>query len=266
MWSTLPSQASFFFNRQHTIAVSVAAPETGACDRGFKSTEADLHPNGMVEIRIPPIGKVKAGDSAIVELAMFNTDLFTSVNSLQEVLAVRSYLRAPPSLVVARGERVVAPSGAGLVEVRPDERWAAELAVGRHNDTEMLLPVRVGPFISRWTVGLYQFQGYSLGHYTDGSDVYTGLGLDDFRLAHVPLYTGRAQRTHVQIGHPVIARGLEAEKLFLQVTQVNHTTWHCSLNNPTDHAISVKLDTNLRSIGLQNRSVSVPPGAYVVVM
>ena len=90
--------------------------------------------------------------------------------------------------------------------------------------------------------GLFQLQGWSLGHYYNysqpGRNRYTALGLDDFGAAQVPLYVGRADTTHVVVGHPVVATGVGASELRIYVTRLNEqplpSSWHVSVNNPTE--------------------------------
>ena len=102
---------------------------------------------------------------------------------------------------------------------------------------------------------MWQHTGYAMGHYSNGSEVYTGLGLDDFNSSYIPLYVGKAPRHHVTIGHPIIAIGKDAVDLAIQVTRVNQSVpiWHVSVNNLCkDREISVQLRVSMPElIGLQ---------------
>lgn len=135
----------------------------------------------------------------------------------------------------------------------------------------LLLPLRVGPFNqSRWTVGLLQLAGYTVGYYGSGANRYTSLGLDDEGFAYVPLYAGRAPLTHVEVGCPVIAKGTGAEDLFIQVTHVdeNPQVWHVEINNPTDLPITVTLQSDMKLpgfIAITAEPVSIPAGGFVVL-
>ena len=133
-------------------------------------------------------------------------------------------MRATFGLTLLRGVRRTGPSFAGLVELLPDKNYVAEAVVLAHQDPMMVLPVRVGKLVRRWTVALHQIQGYCLGHYGSGKNRWTELGLDADNNTHVPLYTGRANRTHVRIGHPVIGVGAGAEQCFIQCTRVRVLT------------------------------------------
>ena len=103
----------------------------------------------------------------------------------------------------------------------------------------------------RWTVGLWQVTGYVVGHYGQGENRYSELGLDAHNFTHVPLYTGLAGSTHVRVGHPVVATGDGADRVFIQVTNVrleNSTDlFHVSLNNPTDAPITLVVASGTRT-------------------
>jgi hypothetical protein len=154
----------------------------------------------------------------------------------------------------------------------------AELSVPRPSSTAanpaaeaLLLPLRVGPFKqSRWTVGLLQLAGYTVGYYGSGANRYTSLGLDDEGFAYVPLYAGRAPLTHVVVGCPVTAKGAGAEDLFIQVTHVdeNPQVWHVEVNNPTDQAITVTFHNDMKLPGfpaITTAPVTVVAGGIVVL-
>ena len=67
-----------------------------------------------------------------------------------------------------------------------------------------MLPLRVGGLQRRWSTGVWQVHGYTAGFYSNGTDQYSALGLDDDGRAYVPLYVGRGA-ADVVVGHPVIA-------------------------------------------------------------
>ena len=71
------------------------------------------------------------------------------------------------------------------------------------------------------------------------------------------MYTGRAPRTHMRVGHPVVASGTGAELLFIQVTRlltpadavgVKQHVFHVAVNNPTDGAVSVTLTSSFPEV------------------
>ena len=135
----------------------------------------------------------------------------------------------------------------------------------------LLLPLRVGPFKqSRWTVGLLQIAGYTVGYYGGGADRYTSLGLDDDGFAYIPLYAGRAPLTHVVVGCPVTANGHGAEALFIQVTHVDEDpqVWHVEVNNPTDTTITVTFHNGMKLPGfpaIVTAPVTIGAGEFVVL-
>ena len=109
------------------------------------------------------------------------------------------------------------------------------------------------------------------GFYSNGTEVYTELGICDRNKTHVPLYVGRAP-THVLIGHPVVAVGPGADDLFVQVTRLRVTAtqraiWHIEINNPMDEPVIVKLHSSFPSVVLSdgNRVHTVEGGGRLVV-
>ena len=96
-------------------------------------------------------------------------------------------------------------------------------------------------------MGLFRGAGYTAGHYGNGTDRYTTLGLDGDGFAHVPLYAARAPLTHVRVGCPVTATGAGAESLFIQVAHVDDSpqTWHVEINNPLERAVTVHISSGL---------------------
>jgi hypothetical protein len=130
-----------------------------------------------------------------------------------------------------------------------------------------VLPLRVGGFVRRWTVGLWQVTGYVVGHYGQGENRYSELGLDAHNFTHVPLYTGLAGSTHVRVGHPVVATGDGADRVFIQVTNVrleNSTDlFHVSLNNPTDAPITLVVSSGFEAVRLQTQQVPSPTNECV---
>ena len=95
----------------------------------------------------------------------------------------------------------------------------------------------------------------STGDETGG---YTELGVDAQNFTHVPMYTGRAPRTHMRVGHPVVATGgAGAELVFIQVTRlltpadavgVKQHVFHVAVNNPADEAVSVTLTSSFPEV------------------
>ena len=229
-WSNESAQASIFFSRgglPMDLQISRASPVT--------STRPIL----MAAIN-SSTAAVAAGETWVYELAQLGTSLRTNVSSLADVTAIVEYLNAPTGLSIVRGTRRTGPSFAGLLEVLPDATdGVAEVAVGGHPDPAMLLPMRGCGLNRRWTVGLWQVSGFGgAGHYTAaGEGRYTELGVDELNCSHVPLYTGRAPRTHVVLGHPVVARGAGSEDIFVQVTRLRlingSMTFSVAANNPT---------------------------------
>ena len=143
-----------------------------------------------------------------------------------------------------------------------------------------MLPLRVGGLSRRWSVGLWQSEGWVQGTYgKDGRDRFSSLGIDDSNQSYVPLFVDRAPRTSVRVGHPLAAVGEQSESLFIQVTHVseppphaaandtNHV-WHLSIQNPLESAVSVELRQPMQLPGmkrLHGQHVTIEAGGIVVL-
>ena len=102
-----------------------------------------------------------------------------------------------------------------------------------------------------------------------GCNKFTVLGVDSENATAVPLYVGLAKKTHVRIGHPVVATGEGAAEMFIQVTRLRvtngSTLFHVAVNNPTQKAATVHLSASFPEVGLQPKSVTLQPGEHRVV-
>ena len=218
----------------------------------------------------------------VIELAQMGMSLRTAVASLADVLEIVRYIQEPTGLEIRMGERQTGAAATGLLEVLPHKAsYMAEILVGPHPDANMLLPLRVAGFNRRWTVGLWQIAGFRTStaitaHYGNGTGRYSELGLDDYNATHVPLYTGRAPhgRTHVRVGHPVVATGLGADQLFIQVTHLlipgpsgggTATVFHVAVNNPTDNFVTATLASSFAEAKLPTQNVCLAPGEHMVL-
>ena len=191
-WSNHTAQASIFFNRGLPIDLQIRVyPQT--------SLSTPVLKGASYTVTAAKVSDVTAGQELVFELAQLGTSLRTDVKSLADVQALVEYLANPTGLIIIRGKRLSGPERLGLLEVLPDATsFVAEVAVGTHPDANMLLPLRIGGFNRRWTVGMWQETGWVTSDpvYTNGSG-YTELGLDAFNQSYVPIYSGRVPRTHV---------------------------------------------------------------------
>jgi hypothetical protein len=87
------------------------------------------------------------------------------------------------------------------------------------------------------------------------------------------LYPDLAERTEVEVGHPIVADARGAD-LFIQVTALSGGTrdfpdyqWHVDVNNPTDRAITTVLSQNMALPGLRfpDREITLEPGEFRVL-
>lgn len=181
---------------------------------------------------------------------------FVNVSQLQQLV---KYLTAPQGLTIHTGTQVA--RSRPLLELTPDAAsQVAMLSVPKPSPLvnpaakALMLPLRVGPFNPRWSVGLFQLAGYTIGYYGNGTQRYTSLGLDGDGFAYVPLYAARVPLTHVVVGCPVIAKGAGAGELFIQVTHVDEDPqlWHVEINNPATVPVTVTVSRSMDLPGLRN--------------
>lgn len=292
-WSNLTAQAVIYFNRAEPLLIQMRS-----------GPQPMIHGATVVQISLANVinSTAAAGKQLVVELASIGTSLHTSITSLSDVVALIEYIAEPTGLRIARGTRQSGVENIGLLDVLPDpHNFIADVAVGTHHDPMMVcislagaefrplvhvflsilvcshlpadynpaehvqvLPLRVGGFVRRWTVGLWQVTGYVVGHYGSGKNRYSELGLDAHNFTHVPLYTGLADSTHVLVGHPVTAVGDGADQVVIQVTNVrleNGTSlFHVSVNNPTDVPITMVVSSQFEAVRLQTQRVDLEPG------
>lgn len=211
---------------------------------------------------------VKAGDRFDAEIFAMTWPMnqpFDRARSLAEVVA---YLENPTGLELKRGKP--GPRIGGLLELVPDQ-GAVELSIPK-SERPIVVPVRVSGMNKRWTVGLYQVEGYRTHYYSKGNRGWRALGLDFDGRAYAPLYVSMAPRTHAMIGHPVVADAA-GKDLFIQVTRLNDgvdgkpPVWHVSVNNPGDQTVTATLKRVMEVPGLTfaEEKVTLQPGEYRVL-
>jgi len=162
---------------------------------------------------------------------------------------------------------------AGPLVVRP-ERNAVHLSLPRPaTPTNLTVPLVVDALNRRWSVGLWQLNGFVKGDYGDGTNRYRPVGLDLAGRAYIPLYPDLADETEIEVGHPVVADS-RGQDLFIQVTALSGGTeafpdyrWHVDVNNPTDQSITTVLSQNMNLPGLRvpTGEITLPPGTHRVV-
>jgi len=151
---------------------------------------------------------------------------------------------------------------------------AAEILVGGHPDPSMVLPLRLGGLKRRWTVAVQQLEGWVNAiekNQTSGESVlYSELGIDAQNYSAVPVYVGRAPRTHLRIGHPVVAAGRDAEQIFVQVTKLHLAAgkfmFHVALNNPLERSVDVDVWPSFPDVRLVRQHVTLGPGEHRVLV
>lgn len=137
-----------------------------------------------------------------------------NLRDVPSILALFRYITDVPGFEVLRG--TVGPdatvhglkllelqidSAIGVAELRVPKPLASD--IGLADAAALMLPVRLGGLNRRWSVGLLQLCGYCVGYYGGCVYRYRSLGVDDHNRSHIPVYPGRANVTHMIMGHPV---------------------------------------------------------------
>ena len=232
--------------------------------------------NEWFRILAPLEGRaVSAGDHFSLRMNAISFPVTFQLDTVAQMLALQRYLVAPTGLTLLQGTRVNASHG--LLDLRHNGSYRVEARAARPAALPpgTTLPMRV-QLMKHWAAGLFQLEGWSLGHYYNysqpGRNRYTALGLDDFGAAQVPLYVGRADTTHVVVGHPVVATGVGASELRIYVTRINEqplpSSWHVSVNNPTETMMTVAVRQNmaLPGLALATTTVTLEPGEMRVLL
>jgi hypothetical protein len=295
VYSVLDSNSHIFFVNGAAVDISVQNPGKGGS--WFAVTRSSLGPS--VEPRWPAgLKGVPAGAQYKVELVQYGVSLLSTVSSAADMLAQMRALVAPSGLRVVRGkEASIAHRSHGLLDLVADvDCSCAELSVDQNlADAHAMLPLRVAGLCANWTTGYFQKEGYSLGNYGNtiagmpsGKNRYSALSMDNAASVHVPLYTG-LHKHDVVVGHPVTltltqpssaAAAVHPCDVFVQVSHVDSVPgvsdlWHVSVQNPTQHAMTITLHTAMGlphfrlgggSGSVNSAVVTVAPGQMVDVM
>jgi len=154
------------------------------------------------------------------------------------------------------------------------ENGFAEISLEKPADNLVInLPVRVEGLNHRWSAHLYQVEGYNgKEYYGNGRQKVRVLGIDRQGQAFLPVFVGNTPRIHIKAGHIIIADSA-GKDLFIQLTadkadsNQTATSWHVSINNPTDQVIktSLKQVIDVPGLNFTEITVSVSPGEYKVL-
>ncbi|MCD6408347.1 hypothetical protein J7L87_04770, partial [bacterium] len=194
--------------------------------------------------------RVKKGEKIIFEMAGFGFPVDVEVENKDDLEKIINYVKKPSGMKIIRGKRAKNP---GIVEFLP-ENYAVEISIPKPSKKlNLTLPVMIKNLNPRWTAILWLKRGYVKGDYGEGKNRFRELGIDVYGNAYVPVYVDYSDITQFVAGHPVIAEGENAEKLFIQVTHVedNPDRWHISVNNPTDKTISAVIKKVINLLGMK---------------
>jgi hypothetical protein len=212
---------------------------------------------------------VKQGETWGVEVFSQVWPLDMPLTDARQLADLVAYFQSPTGLKITRGAQVAGPGG--LLELTPTN-YAVELSVPKPEGVVRTLPIRVSGFNKRWSVGLYQFEGFRTHYYSQADSGYRALGVDFDGRAYAPLYVSKSANTHILLGHPVVA-DMAGKDLFIQVTRINDgddktpPAWHLSVNNPTDKPVTTTLQRAMDLAGLSftSQTLTLQPGEYRVL-
>jgi hypothetical protein len=208
---------------------------------------------------------VKKDDVYTYELLSVTFPVDVQIKSKGDLINTINYIKNPTNMSIIKGKKIESD---GLLEFTPTDNLVEAIFPKPETKANLILPLRVQGLNPRWSVGLYQKDGYVKGDYGTGNNRYRALGLDVYGNAYIPIYVDYAEKTHVVVGHPVIA-DQDGKELFIQVTHVNENPqrWHVSVNNPTDKPITTTLQKTMALPGFDfpTQKVTVPAGGYIVV-
>ena len=196
-----------------------------------------------------------ANERRTIEVLQLGVSAYTQINTAAAMLALRQYILSPTGLNVTLGSRVNTAAASGLLEMKLDPNTSTvELSLTKHPLPGYVLGLRLAEGLNaRWTACLYQKSGWvfdPLSLYGPLQGRYTELGMAADGTAFAPLYVGRAELTHVVAGHPVVASGVGARTLFIQVTHIRQDKWHVSVHNPGVVAVSATISKTMELPGL----------------
>ena len=225
-------------------------------------------PWGGVNFDLPVRGTtVKAGQTLTWRYLMVMDGLDQPVHNLHRIERIREYYgldgKHTSGLVVKRGELL---SHFGLVDLAPDNGIVEFEVPAPDFPLQLPLGLHFSGFNPNWALGQFQISGYSMGNYTNGSNVYRNLATDDRDMAHLAVYPDNVPLSHSIVGHPVQC---DNPKLVIEFAQFSAkpVKYRVAVNNPTDLPITtiLKKCMDLPGFDFTDKAVEVPPGGYLVV-
>ncbi len=253
LFSSRPSNTQLFINRGEAVTFTV-----GQARAYWLAVTANMEKR-----------TVRKGDRYGAEFFTMTWPLDMSMTDASQLAETVEYLKEPTGLKLARGKRL--PSPGGLLEVET-VNGAAELSIPRPENLQVNVPLRISGLNRRWSIGLYQYDGYRTHYYSKENSGYRALGADHDGRAYIPLYVSRSKATHILAGHPIVADE-PGKDLFIQVTRINDGLngrppgWHLSVNNPLDRPVTSTLRRTMDLDGLRftELKVTLKPGEYLVL-
>ncbi len=223
---------------------------------------------GGAMFTLPVQGKTfKAGESLSWRYLVVMDNLDQPVHNLHRIERIWQYYgldgKHTCGIKVKRGKLV---SHFGLVDIAA-EGGVLEFEVPKPDFTlDLPLGLRFIGFNPNWALGQLQISGYSMGYYTNGTNVYRNLGIDDRKMAYLAVYPDNVPLSHSIIGHPIQC---DAPQLVIEFAQLNAkpAEYHVAVNNPTETPIKTVLKKCMDLPGFEfaDTPVDVPPGGYRVI-
>lgn len=224
-------------------------------------------PWGEVSFSLPVAGRsFKAGESLAWRYLVVMDGLDQPIHNLYRIERLREYYgidgKHTSGLKVKRGKLL---SHLGLVDLAP-ENGVVEFEVPAPDfPLQLPLGLRFIGFNPNWALGQFQISGFSMGNYTNGSNVYRSLATDDRDMAFLAVYPDVPLSRSI-VGHPVQC---DNPKLVIEFAQLNSkpVEYRVAVNNPTDAPIKTTLKKCMDLPGFEfpDQPIEVPAGGYVMV-
>jgi len=208
---------------------------------------------------------VKAGETHDFALLSVSDPIDASERGPERFRRIRECLSQAEGLEIRRGAR---QPNIGWLRIEAED-GAVELVVPRpKRRRDMPLAAQITGLNPRWSAGLFQICGHSMGYYTDGHNVYTPLGFDHLGNAYLSVFPDQAELTHVRAGHPIVC---DRPELFIEAVPrpvaPGKLKWHIAVNNPTDRPVEATFRQAMSLPGLDVGPLrrEIPRGATIVL-
>ncbi|NOX53153.1 MAG: hypothetical protein GXP27_01685 [Planctomycetes bacterium] len=209
--------------------------------------------------------RVKAGETHHFALLSVSDPVDASQRGPERFRRILECLSQAEGLEIRRG---MPQPGIGWLRIEAEDGVVELLMPQPKRRRDMPLAVQISGLNPRWSAGLFQIKGHSMGYYTDCRDVYTPLGFDHDGNAYLSLFPDQAELTRVVAGHPIVC---DRPELFIEAVPrpvaPGKLKWHIAVNNPTDQPIEATFHQAMDLPGLEFARIRrvIPGGAAIVL-